>query len=420
MRTTRNLCQAAIVSLGAMITASVAFGAEVPAGTVIDKSNIEKLKSETFEGKTIGSMLTEKVEWQIRNWNLKITLSHSKPVELNQRYQDCTKKYASQVKYDPSTREVSGWVCGIPFPSVSEKDPNAADKLIWNFYYASPEGDVAHNRLSYLQVNADKGLESTQDWLFLRYYYKGRTSDDKSVLGDGSVLTKTLFVATAPEDVKGVGTFTVRYDSPKMEDTWAYIKSARRTRRLSGGAWMDPIGGLDQLNDDIYIWNARPSWYPKIKLVGRRWILASTDAKLGYDKTKKDPVEQWGKRTDLKNPPYWNPIQNWQPREVWVIEGTPPAEHPYSKKVVYMDVNYPKIYLGEAYDKKGEFWKFLNFHIAPTVGQDGQIYQSSIQGETIDFKARHATIFVYRNYSVNDKDIKPNDMSMSQLEAIAR
>ncbi|MCC4118482.1 DUF1329 domain-containing protein [Aromatoleum toluclasticum] len=420
MQSMKRIRQTVVAGLGAFMTVAGAIAAELPEGTVIDKSSIDRIKSDTFEGKTIASLLTEKLEWQIRNWNLKLTLSHSKPVELNQRYKDCSKKYADQVKYDPATREVSGWVCGVPFPNVSADDPHAGDKLIWNFYYASPEGDIAHNRLSYLQINGDKGLESTQDWLFLRYYYKGRTSDDNHVLDDGSVLTKTLFVATAPQDVKGVGTFTVRYDSPKMEDTWAYIKSARRTRRLSGGAWMDPIGGLDQLNDDIYIWNARPSWYPKIKLLSRRWILASTDAKLGYDSTKKDPVEQWGRTTDLKNPPYWNPIQTWQPREVWVIEGTPPEEHPYSKKIVYMDVNYPKIYLGEAYDKKGEFWKFLNFHIAPTVGQDGSKVQSSIQGETIDFKARHATIFVYRQYSVNDKGIKATDMSLSQLEAIAR
>jgi len=418
MQSIKKICRALAAGLGAFAAAAVA--AELPEGAVIDKSSIDRLKNDTFEGHTIASLLTEKVEWQIREWGLKITLSHAKPIQLAQRYHDCAKKYASQVKFDPATREVSGWVCGVPFPNVSPDDPNAGDKLIWNFYYASPEGDITHNRISYLQISGDKGLESVSDWIFLRYYYKGRTSDDKPVLDDGSVLTRTLFVATAPQDVKGVGTFTVRYDSPRIEDNWAYMKSTRRTRRLSGGAWMDPIGGMDQLNDDIYIWNARPSWYPRIKLVGRRWILASTDAKLGYDGSRKDHVEQWEKVVDLKNPPYWNPIQTWQPREVWVIEGTPPPEHPYSKKIVYMDVNYPKIYLGEAYDKKGEFWKFFNFHIKPTAAQDGLLYQSSIQGDTIDFKARHATTYACRSYSLNDKDIKPGDMSMSQLEAIAR
>ena len=70
-------------------------------------------------------------------------------------------------------------------------------------------------------------------------------------MGDGSILSKTLFFVTAPYDMKGVGIFTVRYDLPKLEDTWVYVKSVRRTRRLSGGAWMDPVDGLDMLNDEI-------------------------------------------------------------------------------------------------------------------------------------------------------------------------
>jgi hypothetical protein len=402
--------------LGAMAGVSAA---ELPEGTVIEKGSIDKLKGDTFEGKTIASLLTEKVEWQIRNWNLKITLSHAKPVEVDRRLTEATKKYASQVKFDPKSREVSGWVAGVPFPDVSQNDPNAGDKLIWNFYYASPEGDSVNNKSTYLLISGDKGLEQTQDWLFQRYYFKGRLGGDKPVIGDGSVLTKTLSVATAPQDIKGLGVFTVRYDDARVEDSWAYIKSARRTRRLPGGAWMDPIGGTDQLYDDLYIWNARPSWYPSIKLAGRRWILAITDAKQGHDPSKKGAPEEWP-TVDLKNAPHWNPVQTWQPREVWVIEATPPAEHPYSKKVIYMDVNYPKNYMAEVYDKKGEFWKFLNFHVRPTTAEDGIRVYSSIQGETIDFKARHASTFLFRGYKVDDASVTAESMSISSLETIAR
>ena len=415
IKKTLALCMFAAISAGA--TAAVA--AELPAGTVIDKANIDKVKNDTFDGHTIASLLTEKLEWQIRNTGLKIPLGHAKPVQLDPKYLEATRKNAGKAQFDEKTREVTGWVAGIPFPEVSQSDPHAGDKLIWNFYYASPEGDVINNKATFLMISGEKGLESTQDWLFQRYYMKGRLSGDKPVLGDGSVLSKTLFVATAPEDIKGVGTFTIRYDDPKLEDSWAYIKSARRTRRLSGGAWMDPVGGLDVLNDDLYVWNARPSWYPKIKLVSRRWILAISDAKLGYTPSKKGTPEEW-KTVDLKDPPYWNPVQTWQPREVWVIEGTPPTEHPYGKKVVYMDVNYPRVYMGEAYDKKGEFWKFINFHMTPSVGEDGTKYSSSIQGDIIDFKAHHASIYLFRGYKLNEAKIKESDMSYTALETIAK
>ncbi|QRQ89173.1 DUF1329 domain-containing protein [Cupriavidus oxalaticus] len=411
--------QAAVLTMAATMACGVALAAELPEGTVIEKANLDKVKNDTFQGHTIASLLTEKLEWQIRNWNLKLPLSHAKPVALDPRYLEATRKYAGQVKYDAKTREVSDWVAGIPFPDVSANDPDAGEKLIWNFYYASPEGDIANNKATYLLISGDKGLEQTQDWLFMRYYLKGRLGGENPVSGDGSTLTKTLFVATAPEDIRGLGTFTIRYDNAKLEDSWAYIRSARRTRRLSGGAWMDPIGGLDQLNDDIYIWNARPSWYRQIKLVGRRWILASSDARLGYNPAKKGSADEWP-TVDLKEAPYWNPVQKWQPREVWVIEATPPAEHPYSKKIVYMDVKYPRLYMGEAYDKKGEFWKFFNFHMRPTVAQDGIRYVSSVQGDTIDFKAKHASIFLFRDYKLNEKSIKEGDVSLSALETIAR
>ncbi|MNR51625.1 hypothetical protein D3C85_1713240 [compost metagenome] len=85
-----------------------------------------------------------------------------------------------------------------------------------------------------------------------------------------------------------------------------------------------------------------------------------------------------------------------------------------------MDVNYPKLYLGEAYDKKGGFWKFINFQTTPSTGADGIKYVSSIQGHVIDFKSKHASIFLFRDYSLNEKGIKANDVSISALESIAR
>src|SRR5882762_9173481 len=106
---------AGLLLAGACVTSQAA---ELPAGTVIDKSNVDQIKGDTFEGHTIASLLTDKIEWQIKNWNLKIPLGHSKPQELDPRFVEATKKYSGQVKFDTQTREVSGWVAGLPFPDV--------------------------------------------------------------------------------------------------------------------------------------------------------------------------------------------------------------------------------------------------------------------------------------------------------------
>lgn len=397
-----------------------AYAAEVTPGTILTKDNIDKLKSETLDGHTIGSLLTEKVEWQIRNWGLTMKLGHSKAIIIDPRYVDATKKYSSQVKFDPSTREVTGYVAGLPFPDVSEKDPNAGDKIMWNFYLSQLQGSEFSAKAPWVLIDGNKGLDQVQDYLFTRLWFKNRLVGNP-VIGDGSVLTKTLYVATGPEDVKGTGTFTVRYDQPRFEDQFAYIKSARRIRRLSGNAWMDPVGGLGMLNDDIFIWNSRPSWYRSTKLIGKRWILAITnDTQTTYVASKKGTLDQFP-TINLKQAPYWNPVgMEYQPREVWVVEGVPPPEHPYSKKIAYVDTQIPTVYLAEMYDKKGVYWQHAQFAFRNQKGDDGVMYYPTVEGWHVDFKAKHAAVFLTYDMTVSDKNFNQTAFTADIIERIAK
>lgn len=391
---------------------------ELSAGTVISKSNLDQVKNDTFEGKTIASMLPEHLEAQIRNYGLTIKLRKSEAEPLDPKTLEATKKYAGEVKYDAAKNEVTGYKAGLPFPDVKPTDPNYAAKLIWNFYYASPVGQVMDFRkFAFLLIDQDKGLERTQHWFFLRYFMKNRTTGPAvPVDGDGSEFTRTLLFATYPQDIRGLGTYTIRYDGPQFEDNWVYIKAFRRTRRLPGGAWMDPIGGTDQLNDDIEIWNARPSWYKGYKFLGKRWVLAIAHGKQAWDESKKGTPDEFP-TVDLKNAPYWNAKDEWEPREVYVIEAIPPSEHPYSRKVVYMDTQLPRIYFGEAYDKKGEFWKWMQFPTREIRGEDGARNYVSNQGHVIDFKRRHGTVFISHPSWKTNTPIKAEDVTLGKLEA---
>jgi len=392
--------------------------AELPVGSVISKANLDQVKNDTFEGKTIASMLPERLAMQVRDYGLTIKLRKSTAQPLDPKTIEATKKYAADVKYDAAKNEVSGYKAGLPFPDVKPDDPSYAAKLIWNFYYASPVGQVMDFRkFAFLLIDQDKGLERTQHWLFQRYFMKNRVSGaGVPVDGDGTEFTRTLLFATYPQDIRGLGTFTTRYDSAQFEDNWVYIKAFRRTRRLPGGAWMDPIGGTDQLNDDIEIWNARPSWYKGYKYLGKRWVLAVAHGKTAWDETKKGTPDEFP-TVDLKNAPYWNPKDEWEPREVHVIETTPPPEHPYSRKVVYMDTQLPRIYFGEAYDKKGDFWKWLQFNTREIRGEDGSLTYVTNQGHTLDFKRRHGTIFISHPSWKTNTPIKAEDMTLGKLEA---
>jgi hypothetical protein len=125
-------------------------------------------------------------------------------------------------------------------------------------------------------------------------------------------------------------------------------------------------------------------------------------------------------RINMSEAPYFNPAKDigWEPREVYVVEGVPPDEHPYSKKVVYMEVDFPRPYLGYALDRKGEFWKMFIFQNRPDVGDDGYKAVMPVIGHIIDVKRGHAT-----NWSSNMKSIpkgvKETDVSLNVLEEVA-
>lgn len=414
---------AVLMAMG--LSVGIAQAAELAEGTVISKDNLDKIRNETFEGKTIGSMIPEKMELMIKNEGLTLKIAHSKKIQMDPKYVEATQKLSKNVKFNPADRTMSGWTAGMPFPpeSIKMDDPNAGDKVIWNLRAATYGATMDLRNISFVFISGDKGVERVQRWESRRYYMEGRLDGGQSTVGDGSIAQKTYLFATSPQDIRGLGTFSIRYnqaDSAKPDDTWAYLKSVRRTRRLSGGAWMDPIGGTDQLYDDWDIWDAFPTKYKANKLVGKRWVFAVAHSpEVSVDLSKKDTLDEFPS-VGLKDAPFYFPAKHivWEPREVYVIEGTPPPQHPYSKKVVYMEVEFPRPYLGEMYDQKGEFWKFMVFQNRPDVGEDGYKAVMPVVGHVIDVKRKHSTTWS-SNMKSNPKGVKETDVSLEKLEQVA-
>lgn len=413
--------------IGALLLAgmSTALAGELEPGFVIDKGNYDKIKNETFEGKTIASMVPEKLEQMIKEFGLTMKIAHSKKIEMDPKYVQATKEWSKDVKFDPTTRTVSGWKAGMLFPpeAIKMDDPNAGDKVIWNLRAATYGATMDLRDISFVFISGSSGVERVQRWQSRRYYMEGRLDGGPISEGDGTIAQKTYLFATSPQDIRGLGTFSIRYNdaaSSRPDDTWAYLKSVRRTRRLSGGAWMDPIGGTDQLYDDWDIWDAFPTKYRANKLVAKRWVFAIAHSpELSVDNSKRDTPAEFPS-VGLTEAPYYFPAKHieWEPREVYVVEGTPPAEHPYSKKVVYMEVDFPRPYLGEMYDQKGEFWKFMVFQNRPDVGEDGYKAVMPVVGHVIDVKRNHSTTWS-ANMKSNPEGVEEKDVSLSKLEQVA-
>jgi len=420
MRFLRYTGIVAATVLAALGMATVGASAEeLKAGTVISAANIDKVKNDTFEGHKIGDMIPDKLDMQIRKYNQKLKLRHSAEVPIDKRLVEATKN--SKAVYDPKTRTVQGWVAGAPFPNVKADDPNAADKLMWNHHYGQPHGNFQrYPDFAFVFIDGKKGVERTQIWTWNRYFMKGRLGEKSTIEGDGKTFTKVLMFAKFPKDIAGLGTFTIRYDSPGFEDSWAYLKSVRRVRRLPGGTWMDPLGGTDMLNDDQESFNAYPTWYKSYKLLGKRWVLGVAHSGLPNWIEGKQELKDKFPRIDTVNPPYWNSIDEWEPREVWVIEAVPPQEHPYSKKILYLDAQLNRFLFMEAYDRKGEFWKWMDVHLASIKADDGSPAVFSALGFIIDTKKNHATVWVVPQTVSIVNASKPDALSLGMLEAAGR
>lgn len=409
-----------LVSLLATFLCSLpALAGELKPGTVISASNLNQVRNDTFEGHKIGEMVPEKMEHMIMKEGMTLKLRHSAEVPIDSRLIAASKANAHTVKFDPSTRSVVGWKAGWPFPNIDMNDPWAGEKLIWNHHYGAPHSNAqVYPMFSFLFIDGNKGLERIQQWTWQRYFQKGRIGGPETE-GDGKILQSGLLFALYPRDIAGLGTYTIRYDGSQFEDSWAYLKAVRRVRRLPGGAWMDPIGGTDMLNDDQEIFNAHPTWYPKYKLLGKRWVLAVAHGKPAQDESKKGTPDEWP-RVDLRNKPYWNPLDDFEPREVYVIEATTPKGHPYSKKILYLETKFPRFYYSEAYDQKGQFWKWIEFHLQTKIADDGYPGVISSMGYITDLKRRHSTIFVSnKSWKLMNKS-NPDLVSLGKLEAAGK
>lgn len=396
-----------------------AFAAELPAGTVISADNIDKIKSDTFEGHSIADMLTEKMEWRIRNSGWKLPLAKSQQVTLDPRWVKASQANEGKTSINKEACRIEGWGAGAPFPNIDEKDRQAAEKIVWNFHLGQLVGDVSQvPNFTQLLIDGKRGVHAEPVAEFTRYTMKGRLTGDSSVEGDGSERGRQLLYFKSPSDMKGLGTYTVMYDAEKVNDVWAYVPAVRRVRRLSGGAWMDPVGSSDQLQDDLEGFNARPCWYPEYKLVGKRWVLAAANARSDLWNTKGAGFDE--KYPGLENqPPYWNMNNDrYEPREVYVVEAITPATHPYSKKVLYVETQFPRIHYVEAYNRKGEFWKFMEWHTYYNPqGGDMRTAGSAV----IDFQRNHATVSLIDSSTWKTNfDAKASDFSLQALQKAGR
>jgi hypothetical protein len=150
---------------------------------------------------------------------------------------------------------------------------------------------------------------------------------------------------TSPFDIAGTAFLILRYDDPrKTDDSWAYIPSLRRVRRISVEVKSDSLLGTDHTLEDFYCFNGRP--------LEHDWEYMGTTNILAVARSRNT-------HTIYGGPNGWVPVNDdWALRKTDVLKQIPKrSNHPYSFKYLHIDRDSGECYYANAFDRGGKLWK---------------------------------------------------------------
>jgi hypothetical protein len=329
--------------IAALLTlSSAAAFADVKPGDRIDTQNVDKVKE----------LISPGMEWCIKR-GFPITIGETKRIEWPKAYKEATEKYSGQVKLSADGLTVSNYIAGLPFPNLDEKDPQIAHKIMWNYDYKFHSTDDVDLRNFDADTGsiADHGPMSVERHFLLdhfrRLFWNGRLYVDpkpEKPNPNGYRGQQGLYPILEPFDLKGVGALGNRYlESSKQDDSWLYLPSLRRVRRLSTAQRSDALFGQDTDVDSYYGYSGHIAWMDW-KYLGQRQMIGAFHA-------EHFPVK-WADKVD------WAFDDVWEKRTMYAIEGISKLpQYAFSKRVIFIDKEAWLINWSDMYDRSGELWK---------------------------------------------------------------
>ncbi|MGB1547662.1 MAG: DUF1329 domain-containing protein, partial [Alphaproteobacteria bacterium] len=242
--------------------------------------------------------------------------------------------------------------------------------------------------------------------------------DGKPTLGSGKIMDKYILVMKWPEVFEGSGLLFYRYDTGATDYLLIYAKDANKVVKWSGEFWMDQVGETDFLGDDLMIFSAYPTWYKDYRVIAKKKVLVIANTAHPFLDMKAEKQADRFPAFDMKNPPFWNPTDQWEPREVYIVEAVTPDLHPYGRKIVYIDAKTWVPYLGEYYTKKGVLWKtaIQGYHVFPIEKEPKGSIIWPTWAQVADFRKNHATILATDDTVRFNQDIDPEEINLEALK----
>jgi hypothetical protein len=295
-------------------------------------------------------------------------------------YVEATKKFAGTAKIGPES-SLENFTMGQPFPMDQidcKGDPQAGAKIAWNFVL---RWEGLRRAASFYYSYWDRGeelplyYEGTSDGYRLAFRAEPQFAEQKGdVFRNEKRYEASGPSVDAPFDARGIMLMTYRYKASlgskattKNDDTWVYVPTLRRVRRISSAQRTDAVSGTDFTFDDLFSFNGVVPQYDW-QCLGKMDLIAPTNTKV-----KAYPYER-----DHNFGPYGLSFADdrWDLRHAIKIRFTPTnSDHPYKFKDIYIDTNSMEPMYSFAYDRKGELWKIIWHNKLWSDNADNPVYK---------------------------------------------
>jgi len=249
------------------------------------------------------------------------------------------------------------WVAGFPFPKPSGKFK--AQQIMWNI-----EKRYINHGLNFINLGTMQGFTKNLVMDFDGHFevrhitYAGRVLlppygwlDERAE--KRGELNSYIMMFHRPRDVAGFIQLGLRFQPlDTLPQTYMYIPSLRRVRKLTATDTQDPVLGLDWITDDNEGWNQKlsPTRYSyKYELIEEREFLIPAPTWDGSEYFSSEGLEQRGLKFE-RRPLYVLKLTQLDPNYV------------YSYRIVYIDKETFVWYHVQSYDQKGRLYRTFDLN----------------------------------------------------------
>jgi len=389
--------------------------------------------------------------------DLELTIVETGDYTPHPVYVEATVKYACQAGLDEKGRLVN-YGAGQPFPysewakratdhacDLKQDDPQFALKLAWNVNYRWQGSGFNYPQwgFSYMR-NSGKDLWRLGQGVYRRTYFSHRADlpPPHELIAGTDIEWAEFIEVSDPFDLRGTMFLLFRYTDPKKEDdTWAYVPSLRRVRRISTTQKSDSLLGTEFTFEDFYLFAGYvldQTW----EFGGESHRLAAMSsertcypANLGAEfRTRNEgmirlaSMKEWG---DCKFGPYGAlPFvgERWEVRDVFALVDTPNQKgHPYSRRKIWYDKETMWPIYSMTWDRADEPYKIFA-HIAkwsestenPVNHGQRVVLGMSLMGVNLQSMNSHVTQFYTANVYKFSGDASARYFDITRLKERAR